>query len=439
MRFVFIFIMLISISLSGFANPEGTRDKTRTLADTLLKEGAMERFPDEYQNLLETISVGEALIASGERAEAEKIFLLARVKCSIINDKLAMAKTSEQVPHSGTQQPAIPEKIQTPMPAIPSPTESREPSPPSPSPALPLPFSEEKPILPQYNSEFLTGGEQWYTVKKGESLRLVATRFGIPTTQLARDNAIDMKNPRINTGQQLKVNNLKIVPIRLAKGIIINIPDRTLYYFKDGKLNLTAPITLGKPGKKENGKYNGKWDTPTGKFTIVSKITDPTWHVPKSIQEEMEDDGKDVITMVPPGDKNPLGKYALLTSIPGILIHSTNTPLSIYGFNSHGCIRVYPERMERLFRAITVKSKGEIIYKPVKVALLKNGQVFLEVNRDVYNKAGNLLEETRKLIMKEKAEDLVDWIKVRQIVLKKSGIAEDVTNYPVRSAYAGGM
>ena len=149
--------------------------------------------------------------------------------------------------------------------------------------------------------------------------------------------------------------------------------------------------------------------------------------VPPSIQSEMEDHGKEAITSVPPGASNPLGKYAIKTSIPGILIHSTTKPWSIYSFASHGCIRVYPEQMEEFFKEVKVNTPGEIIYKPVKLAVTEEGRVFLEVHRDVYNKSSGLATEARHLIEKQKLSEQVDWKKVESIVRLKSGVAEDIT------------
>lgn len=209
----------------------------------------------------------------------------------------------------------------------------------------------------------------------------------------------------------------------MKNGIVVNIPDRTLYYFRQGKLAISLPVALGVAVKTE--KYD--WKTPTGKFKITAKMKDPTWHVPPSIQSEMEDHGKEVITSVPPGTTNPLGKYAIKTSIPGILIHSTTKPWSIYSFASHGCIRVYPEQMEEFFKEIRVNTPGEIIYKPVKLAVTEEGRVFLEVHRDVYSKSNNLASEARSLIEKQNLSGQVDWQKVESIVRLKAGIAEDIS------------
>jgi hypothetical protein len=47
--------------------------------------------------------------------------------------------------------------------------------------------------------------------------------------------------------------------------------------------------------------------TPIGSYAITGVYRDPSWHVPKSIQEEQKNQGKPVLTVVPPGPDNPLG------------------------------------------------------------------------------------------------------------------------------------
>jgi hypothetical protein len=185
----------------------------------------------------------------------------------------------------------------------------------------------------------------------------------------------------------------------------------------------SLPVAVGSATKNE--KY--VWQTPVGKFKITAKMKDPTWTVPQSIQTEMEEKGKEVLTSVAAGPENPLGKYAIKTSIPGILIHSTTRPSSIYSFSSHGCIRISPDNMEDFFPQIKVNTRGEIIYKPVKLAVTENGRVFLEVHQDIYNKNSNLVTEAKQMVEKQKLSGVVDWEKFKMVVNRKSGIAEDIS------------
>lgn len=262
-----------------------------------------------------------------------------------------------------------------------------------------------------------------YTVRRGDTLRMIAARLGVNRNKLAEMNGIRLQDV-IHPGQKLRYNNQRIIPNNsLQNGILINIPDRMLYLYQKGNLTYSTAVALGVPVR--NKQFN--WQTPTGRFKIINKAKDPIWTVPPSIQEEMRLQGKDVLTVVEPGPDNPLGKYAIRTSIPGILIHSTTQPWSIYTYSSHGCIRVFPQRMEELFKLVRANLTGEIIYKPVKLAVTENNRILLEVNGDIYNRTNGILVETKAIIRNYDLDHRVNWEKVLQAVNSKSGVAEDVT------------
>ena len=271
-----------------------------------------------------------------------------------------------------------------------------------------------------FAADILIDGVKTYVVQKGDSIELIGAKHGVFWKIIAKDNNIDTKLP-IPEGTTLTINNLKIVPKVVKDGIIINIPDRTLYYFRDGKLT-DIPVGVGLPYEENNMK----WHTEIGTFKIKRKKKNPTWNVPTSIQKEMELKGKPVEKAVPPGPENPLGRYALDTTIQGILIHETNKPRSVYRYLSHGCIRVLPEHMEKLFEMVEVGTPGEIIYEPVKIAVV-NGRVYLEVRTDMYRKIKSKIEHTRMVIQDRGVADRVDWEKIDRMIKEQSGIAEDVT------------
>lgn len=271
-------------------------------------------------------------------------------------------------------------------------------------------------------ADIIIGGEAVYHVVKGDTLELISAKLGVDKKNIIRDNNIDVKKI-LSIGQELKVNTRKIVPKIIDNGIIINIPDRMLYFFKDGNLEKAFPVGLGMPS------WRGitRWRTPVGHFKITGKRKNPTWHVPKSMQWKMEMEGKPVKTVVPPGPDNPLGRFAIHTSIPSIVIHETIWPTTVYQFRSHGCIRVLPENMEKFFKEVEINTAGELIYNPVKIAVSDKGKIFMEVHKDIYGKFRDLKTEAKKLIEEKGLADKVDWQKVDVILKEKSGIPEDIT------------
>ncbi|MCX7966816.1 MAG: L,D-transpeptidase family protein [Syntrophorhabdaceae bacterium] len=283
------------------------------------------------------------------------------------------------------------------------------------------------PFFALSNTGLIIGSEGIYTVDKGDTLELIASKLGLEKRVLIEDNNLDPKT-RLTPGMKLKVNTKKIIPKYVENGIIINIPDRMLYFFKDGAFDAAFPVSLGMPTKMEEfGDI--EWKTPEGKFKVLGKTKDPIWYVPKSIQMEMELLNKPVVEKVLPGKDNPLGRYAIRTSLSGFLIHETIWPTSIYRYRSHGCARMLPQHMEVLFPKVKKDMEGEIIYKPVKVALIDNKKVYLEVHRDVYKKFNNLEEEAKKEIEIAGLLNVVDWEKAKRVIKEKKGVAEDVTDY----------
>lgn len=271
-----------------------------------------------------------------------------------------------------------------------------------------------------FAGDMIIGGETTYEVQKKDNLYLIGARHGIFWKAIAADNNLDPKQP-LAKGTILKLNNRKIVPRVIDEGIIINIPDRTLYLFKAGSLT-HFPVALGTPRVDDLSDSR----TPTGKFSIVAKRKNPTWHVPESIQIEYFEKGKEVDEVVPPGPKNPLGRYALQTSIPAVLIHETIWPGSIYRYTSHGCIRMLPEHMEQLFPRVEKGLQGEIIYEPVKLATTEGGRIYLEVRTDIYRKRKSVKTDVVKLIELRGLSDKVDWEKVTRVIQDEKGIAEDI-------------
>jgi len=272
-------------------------------------------------------------------------------------------------------------------------------------------------LLPSLSqSSILIGGEVIYHVTKGDTMELIGAKLGVDWRTLLKENNIDEKQV-LSIGQEIRTDTSKIVPKIIDDGIIINIPDRMLYYFKDKMLQSSFPVGLGMHS----------WETLTGRFQVVYKEENPTWYVPRSVQMDMLRKGARVKVVVPPGPHNPLGRYAVKLSIPGILIHETIWPASVYQFRSHGCIRVLPRDMENFFKDVEINETGEIIYTPLKIAISDTGRIFFEVHRDVYRKVKDMDAEAKKLIVSKGLSEKVNWQKVNVMLKEKSGVAKDIT------------
>lgn len=186
---------------------------------------------------------------------------------------------------------------------------------------------------------------------------------------------------------------------------------------------MSVPVGLGMP--KQEGQKG--WETPTGKYTVKGKLKSPDWTVPASIQEEMRREGLAVKESYPPGPKNPVGGYVLQTTLPGILIHDTIDPSSVSRYMSHGCVRLLRREMEQLFGLTKSGMAGKITYTPVKVAQMRDGKIFIEVNRDAYGRIPDMQAEARNVLKKAGLYRKVDLTRVDQVVQTANGIPEEVS------------
>ena len=148
----------------------------------------------------------------------------------------------------------------------------------------------------------VVGGIEEYEYTGNPPITILAAEKGVKATVVIRQNRI--KGQRIKKGQCLKINTRHIVPTEVENGFVINLPELLLYHFINGVYQRRYTLAIGKPS----------WPTPTGTYKIEEKRENPVWNVPPSIQEEMEEQGLEVKEKVPPGPKNPLGKFYMQTS-----------------------------------------------------------------------------------------------------------------------------
>jgi len=181
------------------------------------------------------------------------------------------------------------------------------------------------------------------------------------------------------------------------------------------------------------------WKTPVGAFRVTAKVKDPTWVVPDDIyKEHLERDGEAEHVIHGGDDDNPLGHYKLDLSLPEYGIHGTNVPWGVGMEVSHGCIRLYPEDIERLFHKTKVGTPGAIVYQPIKFGF-RNDALYVEVHSDLYGKYPGLWSLARDLVQQKDLEDLVDWKKLEDAVVAQSGIPTYIQPGPAPEDVSPGM
>jgi L,D-transpeptidase ErfK/SrfK len=262
----------------------------------------------------------------------------------------------------------------------------------------------------------VAGGRTEIIVTKGSTLARLALEKGMRWWVVACQNHLQ-KPYKLKADTVIKINNSHIVPAVLRDGLVINLPELNLYWFKNGVYQRRYRLAVGKPS----------WPTPTGRYEIRNKRHNPTWNVPLSIQEEMEETGHQVLEKVPPGPKNPLGKFWMGTSAPGVGIHATNHPWTVGYSVSHGCIRMLPKEIAGLFPEVEVGTPVKIIYQPLKLALTPDGHVYLEANPNIYHWELHALDWVKEMADYYHIQNRIDWRKVPSILKIRDGVAHDIT------------
>jgi len=414
MRHIHAILAALLILSSAAAAENSPGSEAAAILRRARESSAARLYPEEFNSFADTVATAATMQENGDYSGAARLFSLASLKGSLLLERVREKAAPANLPRSAVF-PQLSSAAATAPKAAALPEEQ-------PPPVVADEAATAEPEPYRKLSARIIGGEGIYVTTRKESLRLVASRLGVRLRDLARMNSLKA-DATVAVGQRLRYNNRRIVPKSIRNGIVVNIPDRNLYLFRNGRVFANYPVALG-ISKKGDSTI---WRTPTGRFRIVDKKENPAWRIPVSIQKEMEENGEEVVELMPPGPKNPLGKYAMRTDLAGILIHSTTRPASINSYSSHGCIRVMPEHMERLFKSVSIPTEGEIIYQPVKVEVTADGQVFLEVNRDSYEMVADLAAEVTRVLKKYRAVKMVSWQKVNRVINDKSGIAVDVT------------
>jgi len=207
----------------------------------------------------------------------------------------------------------------------------------------------------------VVGALSGVTARYEDTLVDIARRHGLGYQDIVR------ANPDVNVwlpgaGTEVVLPTRFVLPPGPREGLVLNLAEYRMYYYPDAKDGepayvYTYPMSIGRMD----------WETPLGRTTITAMATNPAWYPPQSVREEHAADGDPLPRIVPPGPKNPLGTRAMRLGIPGYLIHGTNKPAGVGMRVSHGCVRMFPEDIEFLFRHISVDTPVRIINAPVKI------------------------------------------------------------------------
>lgn len=271
----------------------------------------------------------------------------------------------------------------------------------------------------------IIGNLTTYTAKHEDTFADLARKFRLGYTELVAANpGVDPWVP--GEGTKLTLPSWHILPNAPREGIVINLADQRLYYFRKNGLVETAPLGIG-----DNG-----WDTPMGKTKVVRKKANPNWYVPKSIRAE----NPELPAVVKAGPENPLGAHAIYLGWPAYLLHGTNKPDGVGRRVSHGCIRMYPEDVAHFFKEVPIGTPVLVMDDPLKVTRF-GGRVWIEVAPD--QAQADELEMTGKLTPAKPAEfehkviagagedqQKIDWKAAFRAARERKGVPVAITPAP---------
>ncbi|MFO1504228.1 MAG: L,D-transpeptidase family protein [Steroidobacteraceae bacterium] len=277
----------------------------------------------------------------------------------------------------------------------------------------------------------VVGQVQVTVTSKDDTLPDIARRFNLGYEEIVRANpGIDPWLP--GAGKEIVLPTQFVLPNSVRQGIVINIAAMRLFYFPPAKpgekqVVYTHPIGIGRVG----------WQTPEGSTKVVAKQKDPVWIPPASVRKEHKENGEILPARVPAGPDNPLGRYKFTLGWPSYLIHGTNKPYGVGLRSSHGCIRLYPEDVEKIFAMVNPGTTVTVVNQPFVFGwhdgglYLQGFDVLEDDKRDWSKSQPKLLSKTlSKRIQAELAarKSTVDWQRVAQITRDPRGLVVSVSS-----------
>lgn len=244
-------------------------------------------------------------------------------------------------------------------------------------------------------------------------------------------DAVRAANPEVDAwvpgdGTQVTLPGQHVLPAAPRKGIVINVSEKRLYYY--------PPASRGKQPQVEVYAISvgrGDWTTPLEVTKVTGMVKDPAWFPPASIRAEHEEKGDPLPARVPPGPDNPLGRYILRLDIPSYFIHGTNRENGIGMQVTHGCIRMFPDDIERLAHAVPKGTPVYIVNQRYKAGW-KAGVLYLEVHPPLDGAGGaedttsRSITATLSEVKKSHPNAVIDWGEVWRVQDSQSGLPTPV-------------
>jgi L,D-transpeptidase ErfK/SrfK len=226
----------------------------------------------------------------------------------------------------------------------------------------------------------VVGETKIISAKYEDTFVALSSRYNVGYEALRRANpGVDAWLP--GEGTKILIPDRVVLPRAPHRGIVVNVAELRLYYFPA----VSGPVPEGvdphavKVITHPIGVGRLDWKTPLGTTTVTGKVANPTWTPPESIRKEHAERGDILPRVVPAGPDNPLGRFALRLGLPSYMIHGTNKDVGIGMRVTHGCIRLFPEDIESMYKIVPVGTPVRIVNQPHKLGWGADG-LYLEAH-----------------------------------------------------------
>lgn len=280
-------------------------------------------------------------------------------------------------------------------------------------------------VTPPAVADGMIGETAAYRIAGDESLLDIARTFDLGYVELLAANP-DLDPWRPGAGALVILPTGHLLPVAPRTGLVINLGDFRLYYFPRRGDPMSMPI----------GSAADPYPEPLGTGRVRGKRENPTWVPPPTVRAER----LDLPAAVGPGPDNPLGAFALDLSWPAYAVHGTNKPDGVGRRVSHGCIRLYPGDIARLYPLVPLGTPVTIIDQPVKIGWVDD-QLYLEAHpsrrqADQIEHAGTFEPEIVPGLYSMVADaagqeyQRIDWNLVDEIMASRTGLPIAILNKP---------
>jgi L,D-transpeptidase ErfK/SrfK len=228
---------------------------------------------------------------------------------------------------------------------------------------------------------------------------------------------------------------------------VLNIPEMRLYYYPlptdlpthKAKIRPTAFKAGARSSENVAGRAGAQvvyafavglgrfdWKTPVADWRVRGKTKEPTWVVPEDIYEEhLERDGEAEHVVPEEIPTTRLGIIELNSRSRNMRCMGTNVPWGVGMEVSHGCIRLYPEDIQRLFSKVKIGTPGTFVYQPVKFGW-RGDALYVEAHDELYGRYPGLYAHALKEVERLGIQNQVDMNKLQSAIQEKTGVPTNV-------------